>query len=129
MNSSPTAPTSSLLPPIDEDAGLRELLRRCSAETFRAAREFRRTGGIEHLAGVVDGVIERFVARDLRFKLRHPKADLRLVDDLGLDSLSLMEIVTVIEDVVRVSIDNDQLRGLRTLGDIHRFVERQVAGS
>ena len=111
-----------------DDAHLRETLKRCSATTYIAAREFRKTGSAEHLPTIVHGVIERFVERDLRGKLRDPADELRLAEDLGLDSLSMMEIVILAEDVLRITIDNEELRGLRTLGDVSRFVECKLRG-
>jgi acyl carrier protein len=72
-------------------------------------------------------VIERYVERDLRKKLRNASSDLRLAEDLGLDSLSMMEIVILAEDVLRITIDNDELRPLRTIGDIVGFVERKLS--
>src|SRR5690348_3237535 len=91
-----------------EDARLREALKRCSAGTYFAAREFRRTGGAHHLPAIVHGVIERYVDRELRGKMRAPSSELRLAEDLGLDSLSMMEIVMLAEDVLRISIDNEE---------------------
>jgi acyl carrier protein len=111
----------------EDDAHLREALKRCSAPTYHAAREFRRTGRIDHLPVIVHGVVERYVDREFRGKMRTPSNELRLAEDLGLDSLSMMEIVMLAEDILRISIDNDELRQLRTLGDVVRFIERKLA--
>ena len=108
------------------DAPLRELLKRCSPGTYEAAYRFRATGGCEHLPVVVRGILERFVAPGRRAKLRLTGVDLRLVEDLGVDSLTMIEIVSLAEEVFEVSIDNDDLGRLRTLGDITGFVERRV---
>lgn len=113
--------------PVDE-AYLRETLKRCSPLTFEAARAFRATGDYAHLPVIITGVIERFVERELRDKLVQPSDDLRLVDDLGLDSLTLMEIVILTEDVLPVTINNDELRHLRTLGDVKQFIECKLRG-
>jgi acyl carrier protein len=122
--------TETTLKPEDpgDDPHLREALKRCSDSTYLAAREFRRTGSSAHLPAIVHGVIERFVDRELRAKMRRPSNDLRLAEDLGLDSLSMMEIVMLAEDVLRISIDNDELRSLRTLGDVTGFIERKLVG-
>jgi hypothetical protein len=39
----------------DDDARLRETLKRCSTTTYIAAREFRKTGNLEHLPTIVQG--------------------------------------------------------------------------
>jgi 3-hydroxyacyl-[acyl-carrier-protein] dehydratase len=114
-------PETSILAPDSDDA-LREKLKRCSPETYKAARKFRKTGDMRAVPTIVHGVIERFVERDLRPKLTANDDSLRLVEDLAIDSLSLFEIVLVTEDVLNITIENDDLCRLRTLGDIKRFV-------
>jgi acyl carrier protein len=109
-----------------DEAVLRDALKRCSVATQMAAWEFRRTGKLDYLPAVVVGVIERYVEIDLRPMLSSPRHDLRLVDDLQIDSLTMMEIVLLAEEVFSISIDYDDLRLLRTLGDIQKFVESKV---
>jgi len=80
------------------------------------------------LPAVVIGVIERFVEPDLRSKLKHADDDLRLIEDLGVDSLTMMEIVILVEEVLQMSINNDELRNLRTVGDVKTFIDCKVRG-
>src|SRR6202522_1835408 len=82
----------------DDEAALREALKRCSPSTFEAAVQFRKTGNADHMPAVVIGVIERFVEPDLRAKLKDADDDLRLIEDLGIDSLTMMEIVILVEE-------------------------------
>ncbi len=112
-----------------EDEGiLRESLKRCSPSTFEAAVQFRKTGNPEHLPAVIIGVIERFVEPDLRTKLKDADDDLRLIEDLGIDSLTMMEIVILVEEVLSMSINNDELRNLRTVGDVKTFIDCKARG-
>src|ERR1017187_5658784 len=112
----------------DDDALLRESLKRCSASTFEAASQFRKTKNTEHLPAIILGIVERFVEPDLRAKLRDPDDDLRLIEDLGIDSLTMMEIVILVEEVLQMSINNEELRHLRTIGDVKQFIECKVRG-
>ncbi len=112
----------------EDEAALREALKRCSPSTFESASQFRKTGNPEHLPAVVIGVIERFVEPDLRMKLKDADDDLRLIEDLGIDSLTMMEIVILVEDVLQMSINNDELRNLRTVGDLKTFIDCKVRG-
>lgn len=112
----------------EDEAALRESLKRCSPSTFEAAVQFRRTGNPEHVPAVVIGVIERFVEPDLRTKLKDADDDLRLVEDLGIDSLTMMEIVILVEDVLQMSINNEELRNLRTVGDVKTFIDCKIRG-
>jgi acyl carrier protein len=110
------------------EAQLRESLKRCSDATVTAACEFWKTGRSAYLPIVIVGVIERYVEKDLRPKLAFPRRDIRLVEDLAIDSLTMMEIVMLAEEVLPISINNDELRELRTLGDLERFVEAKTQG-
>jgi 3-hydroxyacyl-[acyl-carrier-protein] dehydratase len=112
----------------DDEAALRESLKRCSPSTFEAAVQFRKTGNADHMPAVVIGVIERFVEPDLRSKLKDGDDDLRLIEDLGIDSLTMMEIVILVEDVLQLSINNDELRNLRTVGDVKTFIDCKIRG-
>src|SRR5580692_6897441 len=112
----------------EDEVALREALKRCSPSTFEAAVQFRKTGNPEHLPAVVIGVIERFVEPDLRVKLKDGDDDLRLIEDLGIDSLTMMEIVILVEDVLQMSINNDELRNLRTVGDVKTFIDCKIRG-
>jgi|SRR5271165_6538791 len=117
-------PAGAAAPAADEL--LREALRRCSASTREAAIEFRRTGNADCLPAIVDGLIEHYVEAGVRAKLRRGGDGLRLVEDLAIDSLTLLEIVYLAEDVLQVSIDNEDLRPFRTVGDIKVFLASKL---
>ena len=109
-----------------DEAALRDALKRCSAATREAASAFRRTGSAEFLPAIVHGLIEHYVEREARAKLSRSDDNLRLVEDLAIDSLTMMEIVFLAEDVLQVSIDNEELRPFRTVGDIKRFLASKL---
>ena len=107
---------------VADDAALREALKRCSPATYQAARRYRNTGDTTQLPAIVLGVIERYLERDLRPKLRRPASDLLLTDDLGIDSLTMMEIVMLAEEVLQITITSEEILHLRTLDDAQRFL-------
>ena len=123
----PSTPHQRGLSPEDETV-LRETMRRCSPSSVEAAVQFRKTGNPEHVPAIVIGVIERFVEPDLRPKLKEADDDLRIIEDLGVDSLTMMEIVVLVEDALKISISNDDLRSVRTLGDIKAFIDCRLRG-
>jgi 3-hydroxyacyl-[acyl-carrier-protein] dehydratase len=114
-------------PTPEDDPVLRETLKRCSPATYYAACKFRKSGHGDDLQTVILGVVERFVERDLRPKLQLASDKLRLSEDLGIDSLTMMEIVMIAEEVLRISVSNDELTHLRTLGEVQRFIEEKLA--
>lgn len=110
---------------LDHD-DLREALKRCSPATYYAACKFRQTHDATQIPAIVVGVIERFVERDLRAKLQHDPEPLRLREDLAMDSLTMMEVVMLAEEVLHISVSNDELTHLRTIGDVQRFIAGKV---
>src|SRR6202142_1571166 len=102
-----------------DEAALGDALKRGSGAT-------RRTGSAQFLPAIVHGLIEHFVEGEARAKLSRSDDNLRLVEDLAIDSLTMMEIVFLAEDVLQVSIDNEELRPFRTVGDIKRFLASKL---
>ena len=60
------------------------------------------------------------------FKKRHGRLDLdtRLREDLGADSLDLVELVFALEQELGVSIPDAGAAEIRTIGDAVRYIER-----
>ncbi len=111
----------------EDESSLREALKRCSESTIESAVEFRKTGNPELVGPVVIGIIERFAEPDKREMLKNASDGLKMVDDLGLDSLTMVEIVLAVEDAVGMSIDNEEIQNLHTLGDIKNFIRNKIA--
>ncbi len=110
-----------------DDAALREALRHCPPSTYYAACQYRLSGDPSRLKEVVSGVIERFAPREHRHKLSRQADAIRLSEDLGYDSLTLIETVALLEEVLKVDISNEELTQLRTLADVQRFVEAKAS--
>jgi acyl carrier protein len=125
MRSPPLDQLMKIFTPED-DQRLREVLKGCPSPTCEAAREFRQTRNPALLPVIVHGMVERYVARDLLPRLKLADDDLLLHEHLGLDSLTMMELMMIAEDVLQISIDNTELRGLHTMGDLQRFVAREL---
>ena len=109
-----------------EDAALRETLRHCSGCTYYAAYQLRLTGDPGRVPTLVAGVIGRFARPDLRDRLDRSDGEALLDADLGIDSLDRMEIAGIFEEVLQTTISDCELRGLRTTGDVRRFVESKA---
>jgi len=112
----------------EDEASVRDALKRCSPAAVEAALQFRKTKDAAHVSAVIIGVIERFVEPGLRAKLHSSDDDLRMVEDLGIDSLTMMEIVILVEDVLQMQINNEELRNLRTVGDVKTFIDCKARG-
>jgi len=127
MNSELEIDTVTVAPLTDEERGdLADSLKRCSEETQLAAFGFRETGRLSLLSPIILGIIERFLEPEIRPKLKEGDGSLKLIDDLGIDSLTMMEIVVLVEEVLDLSIDNEELRELRTLDDVREFIDAKI---
>jgi len=107
---------------------LADLLKRCSAETLTAATAFREKGDLSTIEVIVLGIIDRHLEPDQKKIFQDAQDNLRLYEDLGLDSLTMLEIVMLVEQVLNLSIDNEELRDLRTLGDVKQYLDAKVRG-
>ena len=51
----------------------------------------------------------------------------RLAEDLGADSLASVELVMALEEATGVTISDDELPNLKTVGDIFNYLEAHKA--
>jgi acyl carrier protein len=119
--------TASPLAPGSE-ALLRDTLKRCSDKTLEAALAYRETGDVSYVPVVVLGIVERFLDPDVADKLRSGDDSIEFMADLGLDSLTMIEAIMMVEESLGVSIKNEELLDLRSVGDLKSFIKKKIAG-
>ncbi|MBQ7821059.1 MAG: acyl carrier protein [Clostridia bacterium] len=51
--------------------------------------------------------------------------DTLILEDLGANSLDIIEIITEIEDCLKITIPDDVIPGFKTVGDLSAYVESQ----
>ena len=105
---------------------LRRALKRCSSDTIAAAFHFHETRMASDVTTVVRGILEREMDEDKLSILASADNETRLIDDLGLDSLALTEVVMSAEDIFGITIENSELKTIRTFGDIDQFVQEKL---
>jgi 3-hydroxyacyl-[acyl-carrier-protein] dehydratase len=111
-----------------DHSDLDEALRRCTPETFAAAKRYRETGDVTAIPAIVFGIIDRYQPATAPVQLANADDTTRLIEDLGLDSLTLLEIVMSIEEVLQIRIANEELRGIRTLAQLNKFLAAKISG-
>ena len=51
-------------------------------------------------------------------------AETNFKDDLGVDSLDLLELVMAFEEEYSIELDPEELEGIQTVGDVMEFIKR-----
>ncbi len=127
-NQRTTKAESALTPKTGSEALLRDTLKRCSPETLEAALKYRSSGDVSLLPVIVLGIVERFLDPDVISKLRSGDDSVRFMEDLGLDSLTMIEAIMMVEESLGVSIKNEELLNLRSIGDLKVFIQEKITG-
>ncbi|MCH6258019.1 phosphopantetheine-binding protein [Puniceicoccaceae bacterium K14] len=108
---------------------LKDTLKRCSPKTIDAALKFRETKDPSLVSAIVLGIVERFLEPEMAEKLNSGDDSLNLMEDLGLDSLTMIEAIMMVEEALGVSIKNEELISLRTIQDLKEFIDMKMSGS
>ena len=77
-------------------------------------------GGDNAPEAVIRGSID---AMQLNIPVDSITADSKLVDDLKADSLDIVELVTSLEEEYNIEISDEDIKNIRTVGDVVRFIE------
>ena len=117
-----------MVPPTEQEiTALRTSLKRCTQQTVEAAVRFRTTGDLAEIPAVVYGIIERHLPAENTRDLSQAGEDTKLIEDLGIDSLTLLEIVLSIEETTGISVENEELREISTLGQVKDFIAHKIS--
>lgn len=80
----------------------------------------------------MNGSIEETVKSTIAQIARKKPADVKerdlLVEDLGMDSLEEIELAQQLEVVFGLQVNDETLRGLRTVGDVIRYITKELKG-
>ena len=119
-----------MVPPTEQQiAALRSSLKRCSPQTVEAAVRFHTTGDLGEIPAIVYGIIERHLPAENTRDLSQASDDTKLIEDLGIDSLTLLEVVLSIEETTGISVENEELREISTLGQVKAFVTQKISAN
>ena len=74
---------------------------------------------------VYDKVVNLIVAQ-LPVKPEDIKMESRLFEDLGADSANVMMLIMDLESEFDITVEDEMLTGIRTVGDIVEYLEKNV---
>lgn len=67
--------------------------------------------------------VQGIIAEQLNVPADKITMDTRLVEDLEADSLDAVEIITRLEDEYGVTVDDDAIMAIKTVGDLVKAIE------
>jgi len=67
--------------------------------------------------------VEKIIAENLNIDVNSVKDDSHFVNDLGADSLNIVEVVMGIEEEFDIEIPDDDAELLLTVGDLKQYIE------
>ncbi len=72
-------------------------------------------------------VVNRTFVEEFEVAEADLKPDQRLREDLDLDSLDAVDMIIALEQGLKIRVDEEQAKQIRTVGDIYDFIEKMVA--
>ena len=70
--------------------------------------------------------VNQFLIEDIEIEQELIQPEASLTKDLGIDSLDVVDIVVIIEQVFSVKIKGEELKDVKTLGNFYDFVEDKI---
>jgi acyl carrier protein len=71
--------------------------------------------------------LHRLVSSQLGVELDEVAADARILDDLGADSLDVVELVMAIEEAFDIVVPDEDVEGMQTVGDVESYVAGRLS--
>ena len=77
-------------------------------------------------AKVVFEKVRESIVNQLPVKAEDVKLESRLIEDLGADSANLMMLIMDLEMEYDITVSDDMLTGVKTVGDIVKYLEENT---
>lgn len=78
-------------------------------------------GGLEMLEKVMD-----MLAKQLRIDVNTLDPDTNIVEDLGADSLDIVEMLMAVEQKFGITVSDEEAMQLKTIRDVADFIEKKI---
>jgi|SRR5690606_17396973 len=85
------------------------------------------TGDVDAADTVVLAVVHSHLPARIQRRVQRLQDEHRMVQDLGLDSLAVAEVVFLVEDLYRIRIRHADLNRIATISDLRAFIRSELA--
>ncbi len=108
------------------DERLEEELRRSPSGTREALVRFNESKDPGDLEIFARGILARNIDDEYLEVLEKASGETNIFEDLGIDSLTMAEIIVTFEDGLGIKLIDDEVIQLRTLGEIQEYLMSKV---
>lgn len=74
----------------------------------------------------IENKLKKMIASQLNIKEEKLDSNAKIIDDLGADSLDIVEMFMTLEEEFEITIPDDKVIGLKTVGDVVNFVKNEL---
>lgn len=71
--------------------------------------------------------VQSIIAEQLGVAENEVRADSKFIDDLGADSLDIVELVMAMEEEFQMEIPDEEAENIRTVGDAIKYIKEHQA--
>ena len=71
--------------------------------------------------------VKKILCDQLDLEEEQVNEDSEVIDDLGADSLDIVDLVMTLEEEFDTEIQDEDIENLKTVGDIVKYIEERVA--
>ncbi|MBQ2172265.1 MAG: acyl carrier protein [Bacteroidales bacterium] len=75
----------------------------------------------------INEIVKNFLVEDLEIEEEKIEGSARLKEDLGIDSLEVVDVVVLVEDQFGYKMKPEDFRTLITLDDFCQFIQQHIA--
>ena len=72
--------------------------------------------------------VKEIIAKELEVEVKQLTPEAKFIEDLGADSLDIVELVMALEEEFGIDIPDEDADKLRTVGDALNYLKTQTAG-
>ena len=116
------------IPPAEAQLNADEKLNGFPPAVAESYLAFAESGDVSCLDRVVLGVLQFYLAKPPAQPLVELPGATRLVEDLGCDSLTMVDTLFLAESLFNIKLADDELARVATLDDLRGHFQRHIAG-
>lgn len=73
--------------------------------------------------------VKEMLSNQLNIEVDKINENSKIVEDLGADSLDMIEMLMALEEEFNISVPDDKAEDLKTVGDISKFIDETIGSN